>query len=80
MSNAAIDILKARQTAISNDVAIKQEKLKELQKEVNDLQYNTLVLNQALQTIKDAIELLEKDAPNEPTSTRTTSKSKKATS
>lgn len=80
MSNAAIDILKARQTAISNDVAIKELHYEQLDKEMVDVANNIVSLKRALLTIKDAIELLEKDAPNEPTQSRTTSKSKKATS
>lgn len=80
MSNAAIDILKARQTAISNDVAIKMERLSEIDTERSGLYSNIESLTSALVTIKDAIALLEKDIPNESTQSRTTSKSKKATS
>lgn len=80
MSNAAIDILRARQTAISNDVAIKLSQYNELHNDLAQLTNNITSLKKALDTIKDAIELLEKDAPNESTTTRNTSKSKKATS
>ncbi len=80
MSNAALDILRARHTAISNDVAIKMERFSELESELLGLQTNIITLQSALETIKAAIELLEKELPNESTTTRTSSKSKKATS
>lgn len=80
MSNAAIDILKARQTAISNDVAIKMDQYNQLHDDLAQLTNNITSLQSALLTIKEAILILEQDGPNEPTQSRTTSKSKKATS
>jgi hypothetical protein len=80
MSNAALDILRARQTAISNDVAIKMERFNELENETKGLLSNMYTLQSALETIKAAIQLLERDLPNESSPTRTTSKSKKVTS
>lgn len=80
MSNAALDILRARQTAISNDVAIKMQEYDKLNDDLKQLTNNITSLQSALVTIKEAILILQKDLPNESTQPRTTSKSKKATS
>jgi uncharacterized protein YlxW (UPF0749 family) len=81
MSNAALDILRARQIAISNDVAIKKEKMQELESELKSIRENVYTLQYALETIKNAVELLEKENIDEQSSqSRSTRKSKKTES
>ena len=79
MSNAALDILNARYTAISNDLKIRETEYIQRQDEINNLVDNIAKLQSALIDIGLAIKTIEGKL-NESTQSRTTSKSKKATS
>lgn len=78
MSNAALDILNSRYTAISNDLKIKEQEYIQRQDEINNLVDNIAKLQNALVDIGLAIKIVEGKL-NESTQSRTTSKSKKAT-
>ena len=78
MSNAALDILNSRYTAISNDLKIKEQEYIQRQDEINNLVDNIAKLQNALIDIGLAIKTIEGKL-NESTQSRNTSKSKKAT-
>lgn len=78
MSNAALDILGARYTAISNDLNIKEQERITRMSEYENLIDNIAKLQNALIDIGLAIKTIEGKL-NESTQSRTTSKSKKTT-
>ncbi len=79
MNNAALDILNSRYIAISNDLKIRQEECIQRQNEINNCIDNIAKLQNALVDIGLAIKIVEGKL-NEPVESRSSSKSKKATS